>query len=322
MTWMVAVFIAIFAISLWLIIEGAEKFTDGLLEASAAFGISSFTLGFLFNGFDPDNLAVGIAGATQGLPGISMGTAIGAAVFLLTFAAGITAILWPLRVDIPRRLIIVTLFSPLPMAALGLDGVLSRSDGTVMLIVSLALIGYVVRTTRWHPLFKPDEKQIEEVVGARERPRWWAPAVMIGGTIAIVIGAALFNWSVRGILRALDWDETMFGMIIVAAAVSVEEIFRMFVPARQGRAEVVIGNIMGTILFFVLFNVGVIALIHPLPLERSVLGFYWPFMMAALVAISIFLWRRRIGRTAGGLLMGGYVIYLGLAVGGGYQLTG
>ena len=46
---------------------------------------------------------------------------------------------------------------------------------------------------------------------------------------------------------------TRFGMLIVAAAVSAEEIPRMIAPARRGDAAMSIGNILGTILFFVLF---------------------------------------------------------------------
>jgi cation:H+ antiporter len=109
-------------------------------------------------------------------------------------------------------------------------------------------------------------------------------------------------------------------MLLVAAAVSFEELPRMPLPAWRGHPEVSVGNILGTIVFFVLFNVGVIALLRPLPVDRAAVVFHWPFLMGTLLVMSIFLWRRRLGRVAGSVLLAGYVLYLVLSLGGGFGL--
>lgn len=319
MTWSLLLAIPAFVLGLWLMIEGAEKFTDGLLTTAVRFGLSAFALGYIFSGIDLENLAVGIAGAAEGLSGVSMGTVIGSAIFLLTFAVGTTAVLSPLSVTVPSRLLVLTLLSPLPLALLGLDNELSRFDGGVLFGLSLLLIGYVLRTSRQQALYRPKEIE-EESSEEQPRPRWWAPLLMVGGAGAIVVGAGLFNWSVREILASLGWGDTLFGMLIVAAAVSFEEVPRMVIPAKRGHAEVSVGNIIGTVMFFVLFNAGVIALIHPLALDASVLGFYWPALMIALGMMSLLLWRQQIGRAAGVLLLAVYVAYVGLALWGGYAL--
>ena len=56
----------------------------------------------------------------------------------------------------------------------------------------------------------------------------------------------------------------------------------MLSPARPGHAEISVGNILGTVLLFVLFNAGLITLIHPLTVEPTVLTFYWPAITLAL----------------------------------------
>lgn len=318
MTWSLLLAIPAFVLGLWLMIEGAEKFTDGLLTTAVRFGVSAFALGYVFSGIDLENLAVGTAGAVEGLSGISMGTVIGSAIFLLTFAVGATAVLAPLSVTVPNRLLALTLLSPLPIALLGLDNELSRLDGGVLFGLSLLLIGYVLWTSRRQTLYQP--KEIEEAGEEQARSRWRAPLLMMAGAGAILIGAGLFNWSVRQILSSLGWGDTLFGMLVVAAAVSFEEVPRMVIPAKRGYAELSVGNIIGTVMFFVLFNAGIIALIHPLTLDASVLGFYWPAMMVVLGLMSILLWRRRIGRGAGILLLITYIAYVGLAVWGGYEL--
>ena len=130
----------------------------------------------------------------------------------------------------------------------------------------------------------------------------------------VIIGAELFQWSVKELLSILGWHASWFGMIIVAAAVSFEEVPRMLAPARQGHAEISVGNILGTVVFFVLFNVGLIAMIRPLAIEPAILRFYWPAMMLALALIIIFLWRGGIARPQGVGLLALYATYVGLAI--------
>jgi cation:H+ antiporter len=319
MTWMILIAVVLLLLSIWFMVEGAEKFTEGLLKYSAVSGVSAFALGYLLSGIDLENLAVGIVGAVQGLPGVSLGTVIGSAIFLLLFAVGATALLHPLESKTPRRLIVMTLLSPIPLAALSLDGVLSRIDGGVLLAVSLVLIAYVLRTAHRHPLYAAKEKKQTKPEWAMSRARWWPAFLIVGGAVAILVGAEMFNWSIKRVLAAVELDGTTVGMLAVAAAVSFEEVPRMLAPARRGRSDVSVGNILGTVLFLALFNAGVIALVRPLQVERAVLTFYWPALMIALVATSVFLWRGRVGRTEGGLLMAGYAVYVALGLMMGYQ---
>lgn len=299
--------LAAFGASVWLMVEGAEKFTEGLLRLSVRLGVATFVLGYLLSGIDLENLAVGIVSAAQGQAGISLGTVIGSAIFLLTFAVGMTALLHPLEAQTPKRLLILTLASPLPMLVVSLDGTVSRVDGAVLFLLSLGLIAFVLHTSRTHPLLQVKARKLDKA--ARPRPGWWAAALLIGGSAAIVIGAALFSWSIKGVLAWLGWSGTRFGMLVVAAAVSAEEIPRMLSPSRRGHGEVSVGNILGTVMFFTLFNLGIIALVHPLAIERVAITFYWPVMYGALVLVSIFLWRGRVSRVAGALLVAAYAAY-------------
>lgn len=301
-----------FVVSLILMVGGAEKLTEGLLRMSVAFGVAPFVLGYLLSGIDLDNLGVGIASTLQGLPLIALGTVIGSATFLLTVAVGLTALIAPLHSRTPRRLIVLTLLSPLPLAALALDGLLSRWDGAVLLLAAGLLIAYVVRTARTHPLLDASTREVDEAT--RSRPRWWAPALVAASTIAIVAGAELFHWSATGLLARLGWDAGWFGMVVVAAAVSLEEVPRMVSPARRGHPSVSIGSILGTVLFSLLFNIGLIALVRPVPVGPAVLRFYWPALMLALLLVSGFLWRGRIGRGEGVLLLALYGVYVAAAL--------
>jgi cation:H+ antiporter len=304
--------VAMLILGIALIIYGAERFVQGIAGSALVLGVSTFALGVIFGGFDAENLGAGIAAAVKGLPGISLGTVIGSSIFLLGAAVGITALLVPLEVRVPARYILLTLLSPLPMFALMLDGTLSRYDGIALLAISLPVIGYIVRDSR-HSSFLEQDEEFEEVLEEREeRSAWYFPALLLLSLGLIITGAELLVRGAKGVIQSFGIGETLLGMVFVAAAVSFEEVARMVVPAWRGRPEISLGNILGTVLFFVLFNLGVIAAVAPLEVERSVVSFHFPAMMMLLAVNSALMLRGRISRAGGALLLVLYLAYLAL----------
>jgi len=70
--------ILLFILGLGLVIYFAEKLVKGAVGTSLGFGISSFLVGVIFIGFDPENLAVGAIGSYEEVAGIALGSVIGA----------------------------------------------------------------------------------------------------------------------------------------------------------------------------------------------------------------------------------------------------
>lgn len=302
-------YILIFLLGVFIVVEATERFVEGLLGSSLTLGVSAFALGVIFGGFDAENLAAGVAAGLKDLPGVSMGTVIGSGIFLLTVAVGLCGVLAPLNLRLPGRFVLLTFLSPIPLLMAMGDGIISRREGLMLFLISIALIAYITKASQREMLLKKGE--VDEMVEERSaRPAWFFPALMVGGVIAIAMGAELAARGAKGIVTGLGISDTRFGMIFVAGSVSLEEIVRGLIPAYRGYPEIAVGNLLGTILFFVTFNVGVIALVRPLRIEAEVTLFYWPFLMAVLALVSIFLMRRRIGRWEGGTLLAGYAIYL------------
>lgn len=302
--------LAMFLLGIALIVWATERFVEGMIGVALLMGVSTFALGLVFGGFDAENLGTGIAAGLKDLPGISLGTIIGSSIFLLGGAVGITAFLVPLKVEVPRKYIYLTLVSPLPMLVLMWDGTLSRLDGLILLLISIPLIAYIVRDSR-RQVFLEEDEEFEEVLREREeKPSWYFPALMLSGLVLIIIGAELLVRGARGIIQSFGISDTLLGMVFVAAAVSFEEVARMVVPAYKGRPEISVGNILGTVLFFVLFNAGLISLISPLRIEPGIISFHFPAMMLVLAVASAFMLRGRITRIDGTALIVLYGVYL------------
>jgi cation:H+ antiporter len=99
-------------------------------------------------------------------------------------------------------------------------------------------------------------------------------------------------------------------MTILAFLVSIEELARELPAAWRGRPEISFGNVVGSILAFFLCNAGVIALVHPVVVERPVLMFYLPLAVLTTVIVSGVMWTTRVARWAGGLFVMLYAIFV------------
>jgi cation:H+ antiporter len=95
----------------------------------------------------------------------------------------------------------------------------------------------------------------------------------------------------------------------------VEEIARIAVPARRGRGDIALGNVVGTIVHFVALNAGVLALVKPLELDADTLRLHMPVAVAATATLrTVVAIRSGIGRAEGAALLVLYAAYLGASV--------
>ncbi|MBI2219099.1 MAG: sodium:calcium antiporter [Candidatus Rokubacteria bacterium] len=295
-----------------LIVWGAERFTDGALGVARRFAVSAFWIGAVLSGFEPENLAAGIAAAVGGLPQIALGTVIGSAIFMLTGGLGAALLLVPMDVRIPRAGAWAMLGALALFALVIFDGSVTRPEAIVL---AAAAVGAMVWLYYRSPTFRPPADADDDQ--EKERPPS-TPAVvgrLILGIVAILLGAEALVSGSRALLATTGLSETFLGMTVVGLGESLEETARMVVPARRGHPELALGNVVGTLVVLVLFNLGVIALVRPLAADPLVLAFHAPYLGACAVVIATaFLVAKRLGRALGAGLIAAYVVYLGLNV--------
>ncbi|HET9921236.1 MAG TPA: hypothetical protein VFQ30_15425, partial [Ktedonobacteraceae bacterium] len=118
----------------------------------------------------------------------------------------------------------------------------------------------------------------------------------------------------QDIIAALGVPALFMGMVVAPAAIELEEVIRQAVPTKEGRPDISAGNLVGTLLYFLLFNLGLIALLTPVQVAPLVRQLDWPFLIGATWLATVFLWRGRVGRLAGALLLLAYVAYIVLHI--------
>lgn len=285
-----------------LVVAGAELFFEGLLAAAARLGVSAFALTALVSGFELENIAAGIAANVKGFENAAAGTFLGGTTFLALAVAGLGALVAPLRAQLPRAVLAWTAAAPVPLLLLALDGEVSRLDGAVLLgWFVLAMVG----------LWRAGRGLLGVPV---ERKRFILLRVLFGLALLTAAGEMLGE-GLRRVVSRFGVSETLLGNTAIAASVEAEEVARVALPAQRGRGDIALGNVVGTIVHFIAFNAGVIALVRPLDLDSASRWLHLPVAVASPVFLVFLLaWRGGLGRATGALLVGLYVAYVAAAV--------
>jgi cation:H+ antiporter len=156
----------------------------------------------------------------------------------------------------------------------------------------------------------------KEVAQTQEKQRllWLALMLTVVGILVIGSGGELVAQGAQGLIVTLGVPALLMGMVVTPATIELEEVIRQAVPSKRGRHDVSAGNLVGTLLYFVLCNLGLIVLLVPVRVDPLVVRLDWPALVLVTWVATAFLWRGRVGRTAGLLLIAAYMLYVGMHV--------
>ena len=299
--------LVVFAVGVVLAVWATERLLEGLVGLARAASLSAFAVGALLSGFEAENVAVGLAAGVDAAPEVALGTVFGGATFLVCVALGLGGVLYPLRVELPRGVLLVFAATPVAAGLAVLGGRTPRLAGLVLLALFAAAMAYLVLASRRHEFLDPDE--VEE---ALEKPRsgWAALGLTVVGTAVIAVGGELVSTGAVGVIAGFGVPAGLMGMVVTPAAIELEEVIRQAVPTREGRPEVSAGNLVGTLLYFLLFNLGLIALLTPVDVSPRVRLVDWPALAVTTWLAAFFLARGKVGRVEGAILLAAYTAYV------------
>jgi cation:H+ antiporter len=303
-----------------LLLLGADWFMDGVRDMARVFGMSALVLGVLIAGLEPEEMLTAALASGRGAPALAVGNVIGTNVTIVTFALGLSALLFPIALDlkIRRQALIATGVSLLPIVLL-FFGYVSRIEGALLLAIFAGYTVVLLRTDR-RAIERIEELEKGEKDGKaaeivdvksqrRSEPLWKLLALAFGGLLALSIGGPAI---VEGALRLashVGLAESVVGATIVSLGTGAEMIALGVAAARKKQADILVGGILGSFAYNLLVTLGLAAVIHPLPVDAH-LRFALYVMVAAHMVLLLLVWRGRMGRFMGGVFIIGYIAYL------------
>jgi cation:H+ antiporter len=307
-----ALVIGAFVLGVLIVIWSTERLLEGMVGLAALLRVAPFVIAGIFSGLEAENVAVGVVAARQGHVEIALGTVFGGGTFVVCVALGLGAVLFPLKVTLPRGILLLLAAAPVLAGVALIGGTTSRIAGVVLLVAFAASMWYLVRASKDHDFLGTEA---DEILEAANSVRWWKPvALTLFGFAVITVGAELVNYGADGIIRHFAFPAALMGMIITPAAIEAEEVIRQAVPTRAGHHDVAAGNLVGTVLYFVLFNLGLIAVAVPVPVPPRVVTLDWPILIGATWLATAFLWRGRLTRIQGAALLAVYGAYIAATI--------
>ena len=142
--------------------------------------------------------------------------------------------------------------------------------------------------------------------------------ILLAGLLLILLGANYLVDGASSIAKRFGLSEFIIGVTIVGIGTSAPEMVVSFLSALQGKADMAIGNIVGSNIFNTAMILGVTALIAPLTITRSNLRKDIPLNIIVtilLIALGMNftitgLGKDQLSRIDGAILLGIFVWYL------------
>ena len=286
---------------------GGEALVRGSVGIARRLSISPLLIGLTVVGFGTSTpeLLVSVDAAWRGVPDIALGNVIGSNIANILLIVGLSAIVWPIKVmgDTLRRDTAVMMAAGLALVPLFMMGQIGRISG-VLLVAGLAT--YLFLAYRQAGADATDEDDQPAPASVILSGLW-----VVGGLIALMVGARLLVDGAVSIARGYGISEAFIGLTIVAVGTSLPELATSLIAALRRQSEIAIGNIVGSNIFNLLGILGLTAVIAPVPVAPRFLSFDLPILIAvSLVLTLLLLTRPVIGRGVGIAMLLAYVAYV------------
>jgi cation:H+ antiporter len=313
----------IFLAGLVVILLGAEMLLRGATRIAAMLRIKPILIGLtvVTVGTTMPELAVGITAATEGRGSLAVGNIAGTNIMNILFILGLSALMRPLpmrllsiRLDVP-----VMIASALALVAMAWDGVLSRTDGSVLLLGAVAYTVSLVRLSRRESSALQREFSEEynaKALGTRRSATQaaWNALLLVVGIALTVLGAELLVSGAVNIAQAWGVSDAIIGLTIVAIGTSAPELATTVMATLKNDRDVAVGNLIGSCIYNVLVILGVTCMVAPdgVAIGRDILLIDLPLAAAvAIVCLPVFRSDRLVSRREGASFVCTYLAYLG-----------
>lgn len=142
----------------------------------------------------------------------------------------------------------------------------------------------------------------------------WHGVLGVAGLLALGFGGEMLVRGAVQLARGLGLTPLLIGVTVVSLGTSAPELAVSLQAAVQGKAEVSVGNVVGSNLLNTLVVLGVSALIVPLVVAQRLVWWDVPIMIAASVLVWVLGFGGSLGAGDGALMLALLTGYLVMAV--------
>ena len=285
-----------------ILIKGSDIFVSGSSNIATILKIPTLVVGLTIVAFGTSapEAAVSISASIQGSNALAVSNIVGSNIFNILGIIGICALLKELKLgenvldkDIPF-LLIVTL---LVVGFILLSWNITRIEGIILLLLIIGYTAHLVYTSK--------------------KPKFGLPksiVYVIIGLVAIILGAQLVVNSSSYIAMACGMSETLVGLTIVAIGTSLPELVTSLTALKRDENQLVIGNVIGSNIFNILFVLGLSSAITPISVSSNMIIDLGLMIFVTILCFIFGKTHNKFDRKEGIILLGLFILYMAFVI--------
>ena len=298
-------------LGLFLLLISGDFLVKGAIQLSNRLGVSALlvSLTVVAFGTSAPELIVAIKATLSGSPGLAMGNVVGSNIANILLVLGLPTLLVRLQngiTDTKRSFVLMILASVL-FIVFGIGGSFSWVHG----IVLLSLLTFFLFDTFKQSTEKTFNNESLEFRHRTPQSRWTIIFFLLLGITGLPLGADLLVNNASTLAKDYGISDAVIGLTLVAIGTSLPELATTFIAVVRKKAEVVLGNLIGSNIFNLLAIIGITSLISPVPVDPTFIKFDFWIMLGASILLAPFIFLNiQFNRLSGFLFVTLYISYL------------
>lgn len=316
-------------IGLFLVVYSADRLVFAASLLCRSINIPPLIVGMtvVSVGTSLPEIMVSVAAALHGQLDLAVGTALGSNITNILLIVGLAALLHPFTVhsDILRRELPLMLLMSALAGLFLYDGVLSRTDGIVLLLIAVCYLWFIVKIAKLAQQQGNDSLTREQLA---ELPRGGnLPVAFLWLAVALIIMPMATRMVIDNATVVAHYfavDELTIGLTVIAIGTSLPELATAIAGVRKGEDDIAIGNIIGSSIYNIAIVLGLPALLAPGAINTLAFSRDYGVMLGVSTLFALLCWRRarHIGKRTGAGLLIGFVLWMALLFWGSSYLIG
>lgn len=295
-----------------LLILGGNWLLKAAIGLSMRLKISKIIVGLTVVSFatSAPEMIVSIQAALSGFPDIAIGNVVGSNIGNIGLVLGIVLLINAVQVDNsfyvtdwPTKMFASTLL----FVFLILDGVLSRTEGIIFILVLALFLIVLIRKN------KTAQIEVEEIKETQMSVMLIGLFLVLGG-FALWAGSELLVKGAVNLAENLGVSKRVIAITVVSIGTSVPELASSIIASIKKENDISVGNIIGSNIFNILSVLGITAIIKPIEnvdiriIQQDI---YWMLGFAFILLPMVILPKRgSLSFKEGVLLLVSYGIFL------------
>ncbi|HHL42990.1 MAG TPA: calcium/sodium antiporter, partial [Hellea balneolensis] len=304
-------------VGVFILVISGDFLVRGAASLARKWGIPALIVGLTIVAFGTSapELVVSVQAVLSGASELAIGNVIGSNIANVLLVLGLPALIVAIPTNISgvaRNSAVAVVATLILMALMFIHSPLQIWQGAI-------LFGGIVLYLIWMFLLAkagaddPTLEELSDIDHMDGLPKSMLVIILFVafGIIGLAFGGNLIVENATGLAKSFGVSEALIGLSIVAIGTSLPELATVIVAAYRGHSEVAIGNVLGSNVFNIFAVMGAAALAGPVTIPAKFMVFDIWVMLAATVALTVFVLRRApIGRKTGIVFILAYGLYI------------